>query len=103
MPSSLGDQHNRLFEYFGVNFLISCNLSEILVVTVAGLLNMGNPLLPLQIRFINIITDVFPALALGVGRNNRELMKQPPSDPKTPLIATALFGWPPRSAFWCWC
>ncbi|MBC8155698.1 MAG: cation-transporting P-type ATPase [Bacteroidetes bacterium] len=71
-----------------VMFLISCNLSEILVVTVAGILNMGNPLLPLQILFINIITDVFPALALGVGRDNRELMKQPPRDPKTPLMTT---------------
>lgn len=71
-----------------VLFLISCNLSEILVVTVAGVLNMGNPLLPLQILFINIVTDVFPALALGVGRDNRELMKQPPRDPKSPLMTT---------------
>lgn len=71
-----------------VIFLISCNLSEIFVVTFAGFLNVGNPLLPLQILFINIVTDVFPALALGVGRDNRELMKQPPRDPKTPLMDT---------------
>ncbi|WP_128545875.1 cation-translocating P-type ATPase [Larkinella soli] len=71
-----------------VLFLLSCNLSEIFVVTFAGFLNVGNPLLPLQILFINIVTDVFPALALGVGRENRGLMKDPPRDPKTPLLDT---------------
>ncbi|RAK03065.1 Ca2+-transporting ATPase [Larkinella arboricola] len=69
-----------------VLFLLSCNLSEIFVVTFAGFLNVGNPLLPLQILFINIVTDVFPALALGVGRENSSLMHQPPRDPKTPIM-----------------
>jgi Ca2+-transporting ATPase len=67
-------------------FLLSCNMSEIFVVTFAGFLNVGNPLLPLQILFINIITDVFPALALGVGKENDELMHSPPRDPKKPVI-----------------
>ncbi|MBD0258332.1 MAG: cation-transporting P-type ATPase [Cytophagales bacterium] len=69
-----------------VLFLLSCNLSEIFVVTFAGFLGVGNPLLPLQILFINIVTDVFPALALGVGRENASLMEQPPRDPKTPIL-----------------
>ncbi|MGA0559533.1 cation-translocating P-type ATPase [Larkinella sp. VNQ87] len=69
-----------------VLFLLSCNLSEIFVVTFAGFLNVGNPLLPLQILFINIVTDVFPALALGVGRENSKLMHRPPRDPKTPIM-----------------
>ncbi|CAG4988406.1 Calcium-transporting ATPase 1 [Dyadobacter sp. CECT 9275] len=67
-------------------FLMSCNMSEIFVVTFAGFLNVGNPLLPLQILFINIVTDVFPALALGVGKENDKLMKSPPRDPKTPVL-----------------
>lgn len=67
-------------------FLLSCNMSEIFVVTFAGFLNVGNPLLPLQILFINIITDVFPALALGVGKENDKLMQSPPRDPKKPVI-----------------
>ncbi|WP_405512848.1 cation-translocating P-type ATPase [Spirosoma sp. KNUC1025] len=71
-----------------VLFLLSCNLSEIFVVTFAGFLNVGTPLLPLQILFINIVTDVFPALALGVGRENASLMEQPPRDPKTPIMDT---------------
>jgi Ca2+-transporting ATPase len=69
-----------------VLFLLSCNLSEIFVVTFAGFLGVGSPLLPLQILFINIVTDVFPALALGVGRENASLMEQPPRDPKTPIL-----------------
>jgi Ca2+-transporting ATPase len=69
-----------------VLFLLSCNLSEIFVVTFAGFLGVGNPLLPLQILFINIVTDVFPALALGVGRENASLMEQPPRNPKTPIL-----------------
>ncbi|WP_439554783.1 cation-translocating P-type ATPase [Dyadobacter sp.] len=67
-------------------FLLSCNMSEIFVVTFAGFLNVGNPLLPLQILFINIITDVFPALALGVGKENDKLMHSPPRDPKKPVL-----------------
>jgi Ca2+-transporting ATPase len=67
-------------------FLLSCNMSEIFVVTFAGFLNVGSPLLPLQILFINIITDVFPALALGVGKDNKKLMQSPPRDPKQPIL-----------------
>ncbi|SKB43136.1 cation-translocating P-type ATPase [Dyadobacter psychrophilus] len=67
-------------------FLLSCNMSEIFVVTFAGFLGVGNPLLPLQILFINIITDVFPALALGVGKENNKLMHSPPRDPKKPVL-----------------
>ncbi|MCE7061504.1 cation-transporting P-type ATPase [Dyadobacter sp. CY343] len=67
-------------------FLLSCNMSEIFVVTFAGFLNVGNPLLPLQILFINIITDVFPALALGVGKENDKLMHSPPRDPKKQVL-----------------
>lgn len=67
-------------------FLLSCNMSEIFVVTFAGFLNVGSPLLPLQILFINIITDVFPALALGVGKDNKNLMKSQPRDPKQSIL-----------------
>lgn len=73
-------------------FLLSCNMSEIFVVTFAGFLNVGNPLLPLQILFINIITDVFPALALGLGKENEKLMQTPPRDPKVPILETRDWG-----------
>ncbi len=70
-----------------VVFLLSCNLSEIFVVALAGLIGLGNPLLPLQILFVNIVTDVFPALALGVGRENGALMQRPPRAPNSSLLS----------------
>jgi Ca2+-transporting ATPase len=61
-----------------VVYLISCNISEILVVTLATIAGAPLPLLPLQILFLNLVTDVFPALALGVGPGRPGLMHQRP-------------------------
>ncbi|MDB5267524.1 MAG: cation-transporting P-type ATPase [Hymenobacter sp.] len=69
-----------------VLYLVSCNLSEILVVTAAGLLGHGAGLLPLQILFLNLLTDVFPALALGVGKGSPRVMQHPPQDPQGPIM-----------------
>jgi Ca2+-transporting ATPase len=63
--------------YFVV-YLLSCNLSEILLVSITALTAFAVPLLPLQILFINLITDVFPALALGMNRESPQIMDQPP-------------------------
>jgi Ca2+-transporting ATPase len=67
-------------------YLTSCNLSEILLVTGVGLLHNSVPLLPLQILFLNMVTDVFPALALAVGTGHPHLMKQPPRPTQLPLL-----------------
>ena len=61
-----------------VVYLLSCNISEILVVTLATVAGAPLPLLPLQILFLNLVTDVFPALALGVGPGQPGLMKKAP-------------------------
>lgn len=61
-----------------VIYLMSCNLSEVLVVTVSILAGWPLPLLPLQILFLNLVTDVFPALALGFGRADSEILTRPP-------------------------
>ena len=61
-----------------VVYLLSCNISEVLVVALATLAGAPLPLLPLQILFLNLVTDVFPALALGVGTASPELMKMSP-------------------------
>jgi len=42
--------------------------------------------LPLQLLFLNLLSDVFPALALGVGKGNPAVMKLPPKDPEEPII-----------------
>jgi Ca2+-transporting ATPase len=70
-----------------VFFLLSCNLSEIMAVALASMANAPLPILPLQILFLNLVTDVFPALALGLGEADPEVMKQPPRDPKEPILA----------------
>lgn len=81
-----------------VIYLLSCNLAEILSVGFAALLSLTAPLLPMQILFLNLVTDVFPALALGLGKGEEDSMEQPPRDPKKPLMtrkdwyATMIYG-----------
>jgi Ca2+-transporting ATPase len=67
-------------------YLLSCNISEILIVGIATIAGAPLPLLPLQILFLNLVTDVFPALALGVGEGSPELMKRRPRPFAEPLI-----------------
>ncbi|GIV26416.1 MAG: ATPase [Bacteroidia bacterium] len=69
-----------------VIYLLSCNMSELLVVSLAALSNLHFQLLPLQILFINLVTDVLPALALGVSEGNPYVMKHKPRNPAEPLL-----------------
>lgn len=69
-----------------VIYLLSCNLSELLVVAGAYLSNLALPLFPLQILFMNMVTDVFPALALGMNRVDAGVMKRPPRGKGEPII-----------------
>jgi Ca2+-transporting ATPase len=71
-----------------VVYLMSCNVSEILAVGVAAVAMGPLPLLPLQILFLNLVTDVFPALALGVCRGHPGLMDRPPR-PRGEAVLTA--------------
>ncbi|MCF8062008.1 MAG: cation-transporting P-type ATPase [Deltaproteobacteria bacterium] len=68
-------------------YLLSGNVSEIMIVTAALLAGAPLPLLPLQILYLNLIGDVFPALALGLGGGDPSLMDRPPRDPKEPVLA----------------
>jgi Ca2+-transporting ATPase len=67
-------------------YLLSCNLSEIFIVFFYGLLSFPFSLLPLQILFLNLVTDIFPALALGLGKGNKLIMKMPPRKPQQPIV-----------------
>jgi Ca2+-transporting ATPase len=69
-----------------VLYLISCNVSEVMVISLASGVNAPLPILPLQVLFLNLVTDVFPALALGVGEGNPNIMKYPPRDPGEPIL-----------------
>ncbi len=68
-------------------FLLSCNLGEIVALFVAILFNFNPPLLPVHILWVNLITDSFPALSLGVDPNDPGIMEYPPRDPKESLFA----------------
>jgi Ca2+-transporting ATPase len=70
-----------------VLYLISCNVSEIMAVTFAAAANFPLPILPLQILFLNLVTDVFPALALGVGEGDPDVMKRPSRSSTEPILS----------------
>jgi len=70
-----------------VVYLLSCNVSEILAVAVASFAGLPMPLLPLQILFLNLVTDVFPALALGAGEGDPNAMTRPPRPADEPIVA----------------
>jgi P-type Ca2+ transporter type 2C len=72
-----------------VVFLLSCNLSELLVISIAAIFNLHFQLFPLQILFINLITDVLPALALGVTAGSPSVMEHPPRNINEPIIDKA--------------
>lgn len=69
-----------------VVYLLSCNISEILVVAIVTMVNAPLPILPLQILFLNLVTDIFPALALGVGEGDPSIMEQPPRSNKEGIV-----------------
>ena len=69
-----------------VLYLISCNVSEIMAVSFASLANAPLPILPLQILFLNLVTDVFPALALGVGEGDPAVMRRPYRHAQEPIL-----------------
>ena len=75
-----------------VHYLFSCNLAEILVVFIALMIGWPLPLGPLQILWLNMITDVLPAMALALEPSNPDVMKRPPRNPREPLM-TPRFVW----------
>jgi Ca2+-transporting ATPase len=73
-----------------IHYLFSCNTAEILVIFVAIMIGWPLPLGPLQILWLNMVTDVFPALALALEPSAPGVMRQPPRDPKEPLVSGGL-------------
>nr|MBC8146581.1 cation transporting ATPase C-terminal domain-containing protein [Bacteroidota bacterium] len=70
-----------------VNYLLSSNLGEILIIFIASLLGWPLPLLALQILWINLITDGLPALALGIDPISKGIMSLKPRDPKEHIVS----------------
>lgn len=73
-----------------VFYLFSCNLGEILALLGAGLTGLPLPMTPLQILWLNLVTDTFPALALALEPADPTVMHRPPREPKTPLLSRGM-------------
>jgi len=73
-----------------VHFLLSCNVGEILTILLAILIGLPTPLLPIQLLWINLVTDSLPALALGAERADRDSMDRPPVNPKSSMFSGGL-------------
>ena len=69
-----------------VFFLLSCNIGEILIVFLSILFNLPVPLVPIQLLWVNLVTDSFPALALGTEKGEPDIMNQKPRDAKEPIL-----------------
>jgi Ca2+-transporting ATPase len=69
-----------------IHYLLSCNAGEILVMFVSSLVGFPVPLLPIQILWVNLVTDGLPALALGVDPVEPHIMKRPPRKPREPVV-----------------
>ena len=75
-----------------IKYLLSCNASEIAVMLLAPLFGMPLPLLPLQILWMNLVTDGLPALALGVEPAEENIMKRPPYSSEESIFGRGLVG-----------
>jgi Ca2+-transporting ATPase len=75
-----------------ISYLLSANAGEILTVLFGLILSsiflpaIRLPVAAIQLLYINIVTDVFPALALGVSAPDHDVMRRPPRDPNEPLL-----------------
>lgn len=65
-----------------IQFLLSANVGEVLLIFIASLFNIGNPLSPILILWINLVTDSLPALALSMDPAEKDIMSRKPRDPK---------------------
>jgi Ca2+-transporting ATPase len=75
-----------------IHYLFSCNLAEMMVIFVAALAGWALPLGALQILWLNLVTDVFPALALALEPSGVGVMRRAPRDPGEALVTPRLAG-----------
>lgn len=74
-----------------VHFLLSTNLSEIIVTATAITAGLGHPLNAMQLLWINLISDIAPGLALALESPEPDVLSRPPRNPAEPIIKTADF------------
>ena len=70
-----------------IHYLISCNLGEIIAIAGAILIGLPSPLIPIQILWVNLVTDGLPALALGLDPTEEDIMRRSPRDPNAGIFS----------------
>ncbi|MHB1126149.1 MAG: calcium-translocating P-type ATPase, SERCA-type [Bacillota bacterium] len=73
-----------------IRYLLSCNVGEVLTMFLAALAGLPLPLLPIQILWVNLVTDGLPAMALGVDNADPDLMLRRPRSPRENIFAHGL-------------
>jgi len=74
-----------------IKYILGSNIGEVLTIAAAPILGLGGvPLSPLQILWMNLVTDGLPALALAVEPGRPSIMRLPPKDPKESIFAQGL-------------
>jgi len=69
-----------------VYYLVSCNIAEIMIIFLATVLGWNTPLAPIQLLWLNLVTDGAPALALGTEKGDPDIMQHPPRPSDEPII-----------------
>ncbi len=82
--------YNNILKF--IRYLLSCNMGEIFMMLMALIAGLPLPFLPIQILWLNLVTDTPPALALGVDPTPPDCMKRPPRHPKEPLFSRHLMN-----------
>lgn len=75
-----------------VQYLVRCNIGEIVLIFVSIVAGLSRPLLPIQILWVNLVTDSLPALSLGVDPAEKGIMERKPRGEKEPILGRALLA-----------
>lgn len=73
-----------------IRYLLSCNTGEVLTMFIAALAGMPLPMLPVQLLWVNLVTDGLPAIALGIDPRERNIMNRPPRYPGESVFSRGL-------------